>query len=219
MTKKFFRIWLDILMFILLVIAVNSHITSILVHEIIWVALFVLWCLHIILNFSFYKNMFKWKYTIGRVLWTILDLWILVAFILTIFSWVPLSMFLFPKLGLGEFASKWLHKIASHWWLILTGIHAWLHCVQLRLKLKNKSKIWFYILGVMALVIIWFWIYYFITKNFWITLFGGRHVAGWHIHWWRWWSPWISLIQYFIVWIWTMLLTSLILLVPRLRKK
>ena len=231
MTKKSFRIGLDILMFILLVVAVNAHITSTLIHEIIWVALFVLWCLHIGLNFSFYKNMFKGKYNLARTLWTILDLWLCVAFLVTILSWIPLSKTLFSWLGLSEYASKWLHKIASYWWLILTGIHAGLHCVHLRLKLKNKSKIWFYIIGFIALVIIWFWIYYFITKNVGITLLGlwWPHTAWaywwmmwawwWHTHWWSWWVSALWLLQFWLVWIWALLLTSLILLVPRLMKK
>ena len=246
MTKKPFRIGLDILMFVLLVVAVNEHVTSVLVHEIIWVALFVLWCLHIGLNFSFYKNMFKWKYNLARILWTTLDLWLCVAFLVTILSWIPLSKTLFSGLGLHDYASKWLHKIASYWWLILTGIHAGLNCVQLRLKLKNKSKIWFYIVGVVALAIIWLWVYYFIAQNIWSTLFwlwwhgawghgpmmwNGEMFWLWEMmwmwemkgmwghHWRNWWGSAIWLLQFWLVWVWTLLLTSLILLVPRLMKK
>ena len=68
------KITIDILMYILFIILMGHHITENIIHEILGVALFVLFLIHHILNIKYYKTIFKGKYTYKKTVILIIDL-------------------------------------------------------------------------------------------------------------------------------------------------
>ena len=59
---KIFRIVIDITMYILFVLLMGHHIIDELPHEVLGTILFTLFIIHNILNYIFYKSIFKGKY-------------------------------------------------------------------------------------------------------------------------------------------------------------
>ena len=76
---KVVRMFLDILMFILMLILMGPHITDNFIHEILGVTTFILFIIHHILNVRYYKNIFKGKYNIKSII------------MITVFSLIMLS--------------------------------------------------------------------------------------------------------------------------------
>ena len=63
---KVVRMFLDILMFILMLILMGPHITDNIIYEILGVTTFILFIIHHTLNVRYYKNIFKGKYNFMR---------------------------------------------------------------------------------------------------------------------------------------------------------
>ena len=70
--KKMFKIIIDILMIIFMLLEYSKIYTGQLLHEVIGIILFVLFVLHNFLNKNFYKNIFKGKYNFLRTFTTII---------------------------------------------------------------------------------------------------------------------------------------------------
>ncbi len=66
---KKFRIFIDVLMYIVFIVLMGHHITDNLIHEILGTILFVLFIIHHILNYKYYKTIFKGKYTDKDLNW------------------------------------------------------------------------------------------------------------------------------------------------------
>ncbi|MGN0739807.1 MAG: DUF4405 domain-containing protein [Treponema sp.] len=114
------------------------------VHEILGTALIFLWASHIVLNRSFYKSLFKGKYTPFRIVMTVINTALLASCVLLAVSGVMLSNHIFVFLGIehGMGFARLAHLAASHWYYILIAFHFSLHAgaVFSGLKLKEKSR-------------------------------------------------------------------------------
>lgn len=95
------------------------------VHEILGTVLIVLWILHNILNRSFYKSLFKGKYSTTWIILTAVNAALAVSCVLLAISGIMLSnrVFLFLRIERGMGFARKAHLAASHWYFILIAFH------------------------------------------------------------------------------------------------
>ena len=108
-------------------------------HEWIGIAMTVLFIVHHILNYKYYKNIFKGKYGFLRVFQLLISILLLVSFITTAFSGMAMSRFATPFMkGLMKSSdARKLHLVISYWLFVLMGVHIGLHFGIITAKLPK----------------------------------------------------------------------------------
>ena len=98
-------------------------------HEILGVALFVLWGIHIALNRRWCVTIFRGKYNPYRVMQTVINCCILLCTIFLMISGIILSNHIFTFLNIqgGLGFARIAHLLASHWYYLLMSLHIGLH--------------------------------------------------------------------------------------------
>lgn len=126
--KQGIKIIVDTGMFVLLTLLMGEHLLPGKIHEWIGVFVFAQFVLHTVLNFKWYKNLFKGRYTVFRIVDTVVTLSLLVAMLLCIISAIPISttVFAFIKLNQAHFG-RTLHLITTAWIYMLSAVHLGLH--------------------------------------------------------------------------------------------
>ena len=162
------KIIIDITMYILFIILMGHHVANNLFHEIIGTISFLLVITHIVLNFKFYKTMFKGKYNKNRIIMTIIDILMLILMIMIIISSIMISkdVFVFLKMS-SMLLGKKLHMISTSWFFILLNLHIGIHIKPLILKINKKMKenTFEYVYYFVVLLIIVHGVYSFIKLN------------------------------------------------------
>lgn len=122
-------------------------------HEWVGMAAFLLFILHHALNISWYKNLFKGRYTSVRVLFVVTDFGLLAAMLLQIYSAVVLSRhaLAFLPISGGMALARRLHILGANWGFVLAALHLGLHWKSLAAQSDRKQKISVFIL-IMAAV-------------------------------------------------------------------
>ena len=140
---KKFRISLDITMTILSIILMGGNylFPADLVHEILGVALFVLWAVHIALNRHWYGAIFRGKYNPYRVMQTIINCGILICALFLMISGIILSNHIFTFLNIqgGLGFARIAHLLASHWYYLFMSLHIGLHVSMIANKIAQKK--------------------------------------------------------------------------------
>ena len=125
------RMTIDITMTILSIILMGGNylFPADLVHEILGVALFVLWAVHITLNHRWYGAIFRGKYNAYRVMQTVINCCILICTIFLMISGIILSNHIFTFLNIqgGLGFARIAHLLASHWYYLFMSMHIGLH--------------------------------------------------------------------------------------------
>ena len=146
------RMTIDITMPILSIILMGGNylFPADLVHEILGVALFVLWAVHITLNRRWYASLaqasklitstnandrrsygaiFRGKYNPYRVMQTVINCCILICTIFLMISGIILSNHIFTFLNIqgGLGFARIAHLLASHWYYLFMSLHIGLH--------------------------------------------------------------------------------------------
>lgn len=138
---KKIRIIVDILMYLLFITLMGHHITGNLIHEILGTSLFILFIIHQILNYKYYKSIFKGKYSFKRTLILIIDILLLISMICMIISAINISSDVFSFLHIPtKIWGRKLHMLSTSWGFILMSIHVGMHLNILINKLNNKMK-------------------------------------------------------------------------------
>ena len=142
---KQFRITVDIAMTLLSIILMGGNylFPTDIVHEILGVALFILWMVHIILNHHFYKSIFRGKYKPYRIMQSVINCAILVCVIFLILSGIILSNHLFTFLNIqsGLGFARITHLLASHWYYLFMSLHIGLHVGMISNKLCHSRAL------------------------------------------------------------------------------
>ncbi len=129
------RMTIDITMTILSIILMGGNylFPADIVHEILGVALFVLWAVHIALNRHWYGAIFKGKYNPYRVMQTVINCCILICTIFLMISGIILSNHIFTFLNIqsGLGFARIAHLVASHWYYLFMSLHIGLHVGRL----------------------------------------------------------------------------------------
>ena len=113
------------------------------VHEILGVALFVLWAMHIFLNRRWYGAIFKGKYNPYRIMQTVISCCILICTIFLMISGIILSKQLFTFLNIqsGLGFARIAHLLSSHWYYLLMSLHIGLHLGVITNKMRHPAPI------------------------------------------------------------------------------
>lgn len=136
------KIITDILMTVLFLLLMGYHLFENVMHEWLGASLFVLFLLHNALNFRWYKNLFKGKYTALRILFTVTDFLLWIFMILNIASAIMISRDVFVFLGLsGGSAGRIIHLFATIWSFLLISFHIGLHFQTVVNNIKDKAKL------------------------------------------------------------------------------
>lgn len=166
---KKLRIIIDVIMYVFFIILMGHHITDNLIHEILGTGTIVLFIVHNILNFKFYKNLFNGKYTAKRVVLTLIDLLLLLCMIGIIVSSIIISsdVFAFLNIHTTSFGLK-LHMLSTSWGFVNMSLHLGLHLNGMLNKISTKmnGKISKYIYYFVLALIMGYGIYSFIKLNF-----------------------------------------------------
>ena len=142
LTRKI-RMPVDISMTILSVILMGGNylFPADIVHEILGLALFLLWAVHISLNRRWFGAIFKGKYNPYRVMQTFINCGILICTIFLMISGIILSNHIFTFLGIekGLGFARIAHLLASHWYYLFMSLHIGLHVSMIANKIAQKK--------------------------------------------------------------------------------
>ena len=139
------RLPLDIMMTLVSIVLMGGNylFPADIVHEILGVALFVLWAIHIFLNRRWYGAIFKGKYNPYRVMQTVINCCILICTIFLMISGIILSNQLFNFLNIqsGLGFARIAHLISSHWYYLFMSLHIGLHVGVITNKMRHPAPI------------------------------------------------------------------------------
>lgn len=127
--KQHAKILADVLMTVGLLILMGYHFWGDTAHEWVGAGMFVLFILHHVLNWSWWKSLFKGRYTALRVFQVIADVLALCAMLGLMVSGVILSreVFAFLPIRGGAAFARALHMLSAYWGFVLMAAHLGLH--------------------------------------------------------------------------------------------
>lgn len=169
------KLIIDIVMFILLIVTMGYQHTGNFIHEFIGTALFILFVLHNLVNSNWYARMLKGKYNRQRIVYTIVNLGLLISFLGVMISGLMMSQYLFSFLNLKTtmFARK-MHMLTAIWCFIFVSIHLGVHWSLISAKIKNfvsKKQTLKTILVIFYTICILLGCYVFYQKQVWNEMF------------------------------------------------
>lgn len=143
-------------------------------HEWAGAGIFVLFAVHHILNWRWYKNIFQGKYSLMRIFQVCVNVLTLFSIVALIYSSIVLSRYVFVFLPIegGMALARRLHILGSYWGFLLMNLHLGLHwnmvigIVQKRMRIKKSSGIRSVLLFFIGTVISLHGIAVFIRRNF-----------------------------------------------------
>jgi glucan phosphoethanolaminetransferase (alkaline phosphatase superfamily) len=127
-TKTLCKLVIDLVMTVLMLVLMACRLTGNTIHELLGVSLFILFIVHNILNWGWYKTLLKGRYNTLRILHTVVNILLLAAMLALMISGIMFSrtVFAFMDLNGGLFARK-LHMLSTYWGFILISMHLGMH--------------------------------------------------------------------------------------------
>ena len=160
------RLPLDIMMTLVSIVLMGGNFLfpADIVHEILGVALFVLWAIHIFLNRRWYGAIFKGKYNPYRVMQTVINCCILICTIFLMISGIILSnqLFTFLNIQSGLGFARIAHLLSSHWYYLFMSLHIGLHMGRLFQNVAAKI-----IPRIILVLVCAYGLYAFIARGVW----------------------------------------------------
>lgn len=128
-SKQQLKVLVDVFMTIGLLVLMGYHFWGDTAHEWVGAGMFVLFIIHHVLNWSWWKSLFKGRYTALRVLREIIDVLVLCAMLGLMVSGVILSrkVFAFLPIQGGTAFARVLHMLSAYWGFVLMAAHLGLH--------------------------------------------------------------------------------------------
>jgi hypothetical protein len=128
-------------MTILLLCAYAYRVIGDAAHEWIGVSIFVVCIAHNVLNWKWYKNIFKGTYNLRRSLLTAINLLLVLAMATLIITGLLHSRTVLAFLHLpGGMALRMIHTTAAYWGLPLIGVHLGLHWGMIMNAFRKMAK-------------------------------------------------------------------------------
>lgn len=160
------RLPLDIMMTLVSIVLMGGNYLFLadIVHEILGVALFVLWTVHIALNRRWYGAIFKGKYNPYRIMQTVINCCILLCTIFLMISGIILSnqLFIFLNIQSGLGFARIAHLLSSHWYYLFMSLHIGLHMGRLFQNVAAKI-----LPRILLALLCAYGLYAFITRGVW----------------------------------------------------
>lgn len=172
--KVIIKLAVDVLMTLAMLFLMGYHFWGEMLHEWVGAGMFLLFIAHHILNFSWYRSIFKGKYTAVRVITLCIDLLVLLAMLMQMYSGIVMSRYVFDFISLngGMSLARRLHILGAYWGFLLMSLHLGLHwnmilgmfrkAAGIKSKAKSRSMIAF----VIGLVIAVYGLWAFIGRDF-----------------------------------------------------
>lgn len=147
--KAIFKIIIDVLMTFGLLFLMGYQFWGDAAHEWAGAGMFLLFIIHHVLNRPWYKNLFRGKYGLIRIMFLAEDILVFFAMIGLMISGIMLSNHVFAWLNIrgGMAFARMLHMAASYWGFVLMALHLGLHwgvfmgAARNMLKLKQSSAV------------------------------------------------------------------------------
>ena len=147
------KIIIDILMFILMLLEFSKGYLSPILHEILGIALCILIIIHLILNKSYIKNIFKGKYNTKRWIMLIINLAFLITFSISLIFGLLSSQEILKFLNIKSMTITNLHKVFSYISLIIFGLHLGINFTAMFGNIEKKiNKIVIYIIDIVLII-------------------------------------------------------------------
>ena len=168
----------DVIMYVFFLILMGQCVLRGAAHEWIGIAVSVLFVLHNVLNYKWYKALFKGKYTVLRSVQTAVNFLLILAVLGCAVSGVLISQHIF-SVGSGsaiEFG-RHLHLVITAWAFVLMTVHLGLHwsiftAIGKKISMSEKARRSLHILGcVLAAGLCLYGLYQFVDRRFWEELF------------------------------------------------
>ena len=172
------KICVDVIMYLLFLLLMGQYLLRDAPHEWLGIATGVLFVFHNVLNYQWYKALFKGMYNAMRIVQTAVNILLLLTVFGCMLSGILVSQHIF-FVGNGssiEFG-RLLHLVTTAWAFILMSVHLGLHWskfmgmakkIPMNFKIKMALCRFFQVL-VFALCI--YGMYLFIDRQFWEELF------------------------------------------------
>ncbi|MDE6851962.1 MAG: DUF4405 domain-containing protein [Lachnospiraceae bacterium] len=127
--KMKIKVIIDFVMTILLLLLMAFQVTGQEFHEWFGAGMFILFLVHNILNFKWYRNLLKGKHSLTRVLQIILNFAVLIAMLCLAYSGIIMSHYVFDFVSVsGQMAlARQMHIAASYWGFVLMSVHLGFH--------------------------------------------------------------------------------------------
>lgn len=141
--KAIIKLAVDILMTVALLFLSGYQFWGEALHEWVGALMFVLFIAHHLLNLSYYKNLFRGKYTAVRIITLLVDCLTLLSMLAQMYSGIVISRYVFdflPIEGGLAFARK-LHILGAYWGFIVMSLHLGLHWSMIIGVLKKALHI------------------------------------------------------------------------------
>lgn len=173
--KTIIKMLVDIIMTVMILMQMAYHFTGNRIHEWIGITLFVLFILHHVLNWNWYKSLFKGKYTAARILHTVVNLLLTAAMVGIFASGMMLSREVFDFINFSSSRlGRRLHMLSTSWGFMLISMHLGFHwgmvvraVKRLMKKLGINSTYPGRVARLAALLLSVYGIYAFITRQMW----------------------------------------------------
>ena len=127
--KRIIKITVDIIMTMLFFVLMAYHFTGDAIHEYLGFSLFIFFILHHILNFNWYKNIYKGKYNFNRILNTFINTMLFLCMAGLMISGILFSQRVLGFLNIhnsGMFTRR-LHMISNSWTFVFMSAHLGMH--------------------------------------------------------------------------------------------
>lgn len=171
-TKALCKLAIDLIMTVLILVALACRLTGTTIHELLGVTLFILFVVHNILNWRWYKALLKRRYNTLRIFHTVVNLLLLITLLALLLSGVMLSrtVFAFMDLNGGLFARK-LHMLSTYWGFILMSVHLGMHgdiimaAVRTMVKMTSANRSRTFALQIMAALLALYGVHAFFSRE------------------------------------------------------
>lgn len=170
-SKQMIKIITDILMTGVLLLLMAYSLVGEAAHEGLGIGMFLLFILHHILNSNWGKNLFKRKYTLFRILQTVVVFLALTSMIGSMVSGIVLSRHALAFLSIsgGRSWARTLHMLSAYWGFVFISLHLGLHWSMMmgmaRRILKKSSAVRSWIARVIGLLIAGYGAYAFVKRE------------------------------------------------------
>ena len=163
----------DLLMTLVLLFLMGYQLWGETAHEWAGAGMLVLFLVHHLLNHGWYRNLFRRKYTVMRVLISAVDLALLAVMICLMASGIVMSRHVFAFLPItgGMGTARLVHMAACYWGFVLMAVHLGFHWgivmarVRQILGVTGASKVRGLVLRILAVLIAGYGLYAFVTRD------------------------------------------------------
>ena len=164
--NKRIRLTADIAMTVLLPMLMAYSLIGETFHEVIGTLMLALFMFHHVMNRKWHSSIFKGKYTVRRIVQTLMDLVLLVIMLLQPVSGILMSKNLYTFIELPGITAivRELHLVIAYWGFVLMFVHAGMHLVPLIHKMTGKNKRISIILHSVWILISGYGVYVFIKR-------------------------------------------------------